>query len=64
MFKLDEKGAVLKSKAYIEIAAAAAPKQRKHLIFDKPFFIYLNKKGSERPYFAIWVGNAELLERQ
>jgi hypothetical protein len=64
MFKIDEKGAILKSRAVVEAAAAAPPKQPKHLIFNKPFFIYLNKKSSERPYFAMWVGNAELLEKR
>jgi hypothetical protein len=64
MLKLDEKGAVLKSRVSMYAAAAAPRKQPKHLIFDKPFFVYLNKQGSERPYFAMWVGNAELLEKQ
>jgi len=54
-FRLDETGAVLKSEA------AIAPAGGRKLIFDKPFLILLKRHEANNPYFALWVGNAELL---
>jgi hypothetical protein len=31
------------------------------LIFDGPFLVMIQKAGSQNPYFALWVDNAELL---
>jgi hypothetical protein len=59
-FKLDEKGAVLKSEARSPAMAAAIPKQ---LIFNRPFLIYLKNKNGEWPYFAMWVANPELMKK-
>jgi hypothetical protein len=58
MFKLNEKGAMVKSTS--NMIAAAIPKQ---LIFNRPFLIYLKKKNGKWPYFAMWVDNAELMEK-
>ncbi|HEY6871982.1 MAG TPA: hypothetical protein VI298_04540 [Geobacteraceae bacterium] len=62
-FKLDEKGAVLKSTGFLSMLKAEAPpsaeKPRK-FIFDKPFLIYLRQKIGSYPYFAMWVSNPEL----
>lgn len=55
-FRLDERGAVLKS----EINIALGLTQRS-LVFDKPFLILLKRHKAKNPYFALWVGNAELL---
>jgi len=62
-FKLNESGALLKSEARITatIGMPMMPKEERKFIFDKPFLIMLRKKGSNLPYFAMWVGNAELL---
>jgi len=57
MFKLDEKGAMVKSTS--NMVAAAIPKQ---LIFDRPFLIYLKEKNAKWPYFAMWVANSELMQ--
>lgn len=57
MFKLDEKGAKVKSTSMI--AFAPIPK---YLIFDRPFLIYLKEKNAKWPYFAMWVDNPELME--
>lgn len=54
-FKLDEKGAVLKSEALFASSAS------QDLIFDKPFLVLLMKRKAELPYFALWVANSELL---
>ena len=53
-FRLDETGAVLKSEAVI------VPAGGRRLIFDKPFLILLKHHRASNPYFALWVGNAEL----
>lgn len=54
-FKLDETGAVLKSEA-VSVKARS-----QELIFDRPFLVMIQKAGSQNPYFALWVANAELL---
>jgi hypothetical protein len=55
-FRLDERGAVLKSEGIM-----AGAKVERNLVFDKPFLILLKRREAKRPYFALWVGNAELL---
>jgi hypothetical protein len=55
-FCLDERGAVLKSEG-IE-AQGLTPR---NLVFNKPFLIMLKRDKAKNPYFALWVGNAELL---
>jgi len=64
-FQLNEKGAILKSEATIVMTATAmAPEyepKRHIMIFDKPFLILMKQTNSDRPYFALWVGNASLL---
>jgi len=59
-FQLNEKGAILKSEAVIAMRALAmAPNHL--MIFDQPFLILMKRANSDRPYFALWVGNASLL---
>lgn len=63
-FQLNEKGAILKSEATIVMTATAMPgpePMRHIMIFDKPFLILMKRTDSDRPYFALWVGNASLL---
>jgi hypothetical protein len=55
-FRLDETGAVLKSETLL-----AASLTQRNLVFDKPFLIYMKRGNAKAPYFALWVGNAELL---
>lgn len=55
-FRLDERGAVLKSE--VVFAKGETPR---NLVFDKPFLILLKRREAAHPYFALWVGNAELL---
>jgi hypothetical protein len=54
-FRLDEKGAVLKSEA-----GMVGAKER-NLIFKNPFLVLLQKHDSSHPYLALWIANAELL---
>lgn len=58
-FKLDETGANLETKSDINAAGVAS----RSFIFDQPFLVLLIQKGAKQPYFALWVGNAELLVR-
>lgn len=55
-FRLDERGAILKSESIF--AAGLAPR---NLVFDKPFLILLKRYDAQNPYFALWIGNTELL---
>jgi hypothetical protein len=56
-FKMDESGAVFKSEAIYVLDGGP------HLDFDSPFLIVLRLANSDRPYFALWINNAELLVR-
>jgi hypothetical protein len=31
------------------------------MVFDKPFLILMQRADSKLPYFALWIGNTELL---
>lgn len=59
-FRLDEKGAVLKSEAGAAGGGLDLPRPL-NLIFNKPFLIMIKKTNAEMPYFALWVDNTELL---
>jgi hypothetical protein len=58
-FRLDRSGAVLNAQA--RFAVTALPRE---FIFDRPFLIYMQKRGAECPFFVMWVDNAELLTRR
>ncbi len=64
-FKLDEKGAVLKSRSFLFAMKEEAPppgnERPRNFIFDKPFLICLKQKNGSYPYFALWINNPELL---
>ena len=55
-FRLDRSGAVLASEAYFASLAGG-----RHFGFTHPFLIVMRKRGSNDPYFVMWVDNAELL---
>jgi len=55
-FRLDRSGVELKSEA--ESHASSIPV---YYVFDRPFLLYMKKRGAEAPYFVMWVDNAELL---
>ena len=56
VFRLDRSGAELRSesKAYCKPMPTC-------YVFDRPFLICMKKRGAARPYFVMWVDNAELL---
>ena len=56
-FRLDRSGVELKSEAQIAAKSCEAP----DFVFDRPFLIVVKKRGAERPFFVMWVDNAELL---
>lgn len=56
-FKLDRSGAELISEAKLVLAGA----RPRYFLFDRPFLIYMRKRGAEHPFFVMWVDNAELL---
>jgi hypothetical protein len=62
-FQLNEKGAILKSEAVVTMVGSAVMiEPPPHImIFDKPFLILMKQAKSDKPYFALWVGNATLL---
>lgn len=59
-FRLNEKGAVLKSEAIIAVEETIMARR---FIVSKPFLIYLKQKDSPYPYFAMWVENGEILKK-
>ncbi len=58
-FRLNEKGAVLKSRVKMRMKSAGYVPR--NLIFNKPFLILLIQKKAQNPYFALWVDNSKLL---
>jgi len=58
-FQLDERGAVLKTKAFVCVAKSAVIVD--NYIFNKPFLVMLRYKKNDQPYLALWIDNPELL---
>lgn len=58
-FRLDEKGAVLKSEAGIRTGAAIM--KTREMVADGPFLIVMMRAGTANPYFVAWIDNPELL---
>jgi hypothetical protein len=59
LFRLDRNGADLEAEA----------EQLKYLsssmdyIVNRPFLVYMKNRDTNTPYFAMWVDNAELLDK-
>ena len=64
-FKLDEKGAELRSEASSGIACSkpSTPRPKFRLVFDKPFLLMLQRADSTRPYFVLWAGDATFMQK-
>ncbi|OHB82517.1 MAG: hypothetical protein A2Z38_09250 [Planctomycetes bacterium RBG_19FT_COMBO_48_8] len=66
-FSLSRTGVILKSEVRMGVAAGMPDPRReqpRHFYFDRPFLIYVKKRGPDySPFFAMWVDNAELLEK-
>ncbi|MEW6170358.1 MAG: hypothetical protein AB1472_02195 [Candidatus Omnitrophota bacterium] len=63
-FRLDEKGAFLRSEAVIELEEGIMDYSPRQFIFNKAFLICLKEKNAKYPYLAIWIDNVELLIKQ
>jgi hypothetical protein len=64
-FTMNERGALLATetpKAVKEPVTLESATRR--LVFDAPFLILLKQKKNHDPYFAIWVGNTELMLKE
>jgi len=55
-FRLDRSGAELKSESKMYCMPIPT-----HFLLDRPFLIFMRKKGAAEPYFAMWIDNGELL---
>lgn len=62
-FRLNEKGAILKSMAELYIALGIDPKKPRirSFIFNPPFLLLMQEKTGGYPYFAAWIANTELM---
>lgn len=69
-FEIDQNGAKIKSEA--ELILGKKKKQEiekpiqkiKIMMFDKPFLLLMKRVDNKNPYFAMWVANAELMEKE
>jgi prepilin-type processing-associated H-X9-DG protein len=60
-FSLSRTGVVLKSEGIFGITSAIGLPPR-YFHFNKPFLIYVKKRGDDyRPFFVMWVDNVELM---
>lgn len=67
-FVLNESGAEIESYGHaVTDSIGAEPIEKptpKNMVFDKPFVIFIKKKNSINPYFAMRVMNTELMEKK
>jgi hypothetical protein len=62
-FTLSRTGVVLKSEGRVAAAKSARMKEDRHLHFDRPFLICVQKREpNATPFFLMWVDNAELMK--
>ena len=57
-FQLDRSGAELASEAKLRCKP-----MRTFFVFNRPFLLFMRKRGQEQPFFALWVDNADLLSK-
>ena len=57
-FRLDRSGVELESEAKIRVAPMPIDYR-----VDRPFLVYVKKRGAESPFFVMWVDNVELLSK-
>lgn len=57
-FQMNEEGAAAQSAVAVAVTRVTSiniPKPRKHLIIDKPFYVWIMRKGVDIPLFAAYV---------
>ena len=57
-FRLNRSGVLIKSEARISVKEIGI-----NYVFNRPFLIVVRKRDDERPLFALWVADGELLQR-
>lgn len=64
-FDMDEVGAKVENQAGIVMVTSALINENrpKNLILDKPFWVLMERKNSQHPYFILGVNNAEVMEK-
>ena len=60
-FILNRKGVKLRSEAMMWMRGGAMSPR---LVFDKPFLLYIKQRGTNEPYFAIWVSDAIFMTKK
>jgi hypothetical protein len=58
-FRLDRSGAELASESKVYVKPSAV-----FYHVNRPFLVYLKKRGGQHPFFVAWVENAELLDKK
>lgn len=58
-FRLDRSGAELASESKVYVKPSAS-----YFHLDHPFLIIMKKRDAKRPFFVMWVDNAELLQKK
>jgi hypothetical protein len=58
-FRLDRSGAELWSESKVYVKPSAS-----YFHVNRPFLVFMQKRGSNQPFFVAWVENAELLEKK
>jgi hypothetical protein len=62
-FRMNRKGVEIKSFAQGDWANGHEERPNASFIFDRPYLVVLRTRADGRPFFAMWVDNAELLQR-
>jgi hypothetical protein len=61
-FKINRRGASVESKAVVYKDKDRAPRMHDYR-YDTPFLLYMKKRGAKHPFLAMWIDNAELLQK-
>lgn len=64
-FQMDEKGVKLRSESHLSFGCSAehVPPRNRVMVFDRPFLFMMQRADAKLPYFAMWISDAELLQR-
>jgi hypothetical protein len=57
-FRLDRSGAELASESKVEVKPYDS-----YFLLNRPFLIFMKKRGGKQPFFVMWVDNGELLQK-
>jgi hypothetical protein len=58
-FRLDRSGAELAAESKVFVKPGVS-----FFHLNRPFLLYMKKRGGKHPFFVLWVDNAELLEKK